>query len=169
MLGPVLERLHNELLDPLIDITFTRMLKAGVLPPPPPELSGMDLSVEFVSMLAQAQNAIGSSSTDRFIGNLGAVAQMKPDVLDKFNADEWVDAYSDMLGVDPKMIVATDKVALVRDARNKALAAKEQTQMMAQQANAVRNLAGAQTSQPSALTDITNMFSGYTSPGPTEV
>lgn len=169
MLGPVLERLHNELLDPLIDITFTRMLKAGVLPPPPPELSGMDLSVEFVSMLAQAQNAIGSSSTDRFIGNLGAVAQMKPDVLDKFNADVWADAYADMLGVDPNMIVATEQVALIRDARNKAMAAKEQTQMMAQQANAVRNLAGAQTSQPSALTDITNMFSGYTSPSPTEV
>jgi hypothetical protein len=169
MLGPVLERLHNELLDPLIDITFTRMLKAGILPPPPPELSGMDLSVEFVSMLAQAQNAIGSASTDRFIGNLGAVAQMKPDVLDKFNADEWADAYSDMLGVDPKMIVATDQVALIRDARNKALAAKEQTQMMAQQANAVKSLSAAQTTQPSALTDITNMFSGYTSPSPTEV
>ena len=80
MLGPVLERLHNELLDPLIDITFTRMIDAGIVPPAPPELQGMDLNVEFVSMLAQAQRAIGTNSVDRFVGNLGAIAQMKPDV-----------------------------------------------------------------------------------------
>ena len=30
MLGPVLERLHNELLDPLIEITFTRMVEAEI-------------------------------------------------------------------------------------------------------------------------------------------
>lgn len=64
MLGPVLERLHNELLDPLVDITFTRMLQAGIVPPAPEELQGMDLNVEFVSMLAQAQRAIGTNSVD---------------------------------------------------------------------------------------------------------
>jgi len=38
MLGPVLERLQNELIDPLIEITFSAMVNAGVLPPPPPPL-----------------------------------------------------------------------------------------------------------------------------------
>ena len=33
MLGPVLERLHNELLDPLVESTFTHMVRAGLLPP----------------------------------------------------------------------------------------------------------------------------------------
>ena len=36
MLGPVLERLHTELLDPLIDRTFNILQQAGVLPVPPP-------------------------------------------------------------------------------------------------------------------------------------
>jgi hypothetical protein len=31
----------------------------------------MPLNVEFVSMLAQAQKAIGTNSIDRFVGNLG--------------------------------------------------------------------------------------------------
>jgi hypothetical protein len=170
MLGPVLERLHNELLDPLIDITFTRMVAAGIVPPAPPELQGMDLSVEFVSMLAQAQRAIGTNSVDRFVGNLGQVATFKPDVLDKFDADQWVDSYSDMLGVDPSLIVADKQVALIRDARNKAMAAKEQVAAMQQQSETARNLAQAPTGGgQNALMDVMNQFSGYGSPSPSQV
>ena len=164
MLGPVLERLHNELLSPLIDMTFTRMVEANVLMPPPPELQGMELSVEFVSMLAQAQRAIGTNSVDRFVGNLGVVAGMKPEVLDKFNGDAWVDAYADMLGVDPNMLVAGDQVAVIRDARNQAMAAQAQMDSMKQQAETARDLAAAKTVEPSALTNVIDMYSGYNTP-----
>lgn len=170
MLGPVLERLHNELLDPLIDITFTRMVEAGIVPPAPPELQGMDLNVEFVSMLAQAQRAVGTNSVDRFVGNLGAVAGFKPDVLDKFNADYWVDSYSDMLGVDPKLIVPGQQVAIIRKARNDAMAAQAQNEAMHQQSETTRNLAAAPTGDgTNALTDVMNMFSGYNSPSPQSI
>lgn len=164
MLGPVLERLHNELLDPLIEVTFTRMLEAGILPPPPEELQGMDLNVEFVSMLAQAQRAVGTNSVDRYVNSLGAVAQFKPEVLDKFDSDQWADAYGDMLGVDPNMIVANDKVALVRMQRAKAIAAQQQQEQMAQNAATVRDLSQAQTTEPSALTNVIDMYSGYNTP-----
>lgn len=170
MLGPVLERLHNELLSPLIDSTFDRMVEANILPPPPPELQGMDLSVEFVSMLAQAQRAIGTNGVDRFVGNLGMVAQYKPDVLDKFDSDHWVDAYSEMLGIDPRMIVASDQVARVRDMRAQAQAAQAQNMAIEQQANAANKLANAPTGDGSnALMDVMNQFSGYQSPSPLEV
>lgn len=169
MLGPVLERLHNELLNPLIDITFTHMVEAGLIPPAPPELQGMELSVEFVSMLAQAQRAIGTNSVDRFVGNLGAVAQFKPDVLDKFDADQWADSYSDMLGIDPKLIVAGEQVAVIRQARNQAQAAQAQAAAMQQQADTAKSLSQADTSGQNGLTDIMNMFSGYNSPSPVEV
>ena len=43
MLGPVLERMHNEILDPLIEMTFSRMVEANIVPPPPDELQGMEL------------------------------------------------------------------------------------------------------------------------------
>ena len=169
MLGPVLERLHNELLDPLIDITFNRMIQSGVLPPAPEELQGMDLNVEFVSMLAQAQRAIGTNAVDRFVGNLGAIAQMKPDILDKFDADQWADIYADMLGVDPSLIVADKEVALVRQTRNQAMATKEQAAAMQQQSQTVKNMAQAPTGGNNALTDVMNMFSGYGSPSAVEV
>ena len=170
MLGPVLERLHNELLDPLIDMTFQRMVEANVLPPIPQELQGMELNVEFVSMLAQAQRAVGTNTVDRFVGSLGMVAQFKPDVLDKFDADQWADSYSDMLGVDPKLIVAGDQVAMIRKARNDAQAAQAQMAAMQQQAETAKTMAQAPTGQSqNALTDVMNMFSGYNSPSAVEV
>jgi hypothetical protein len=40
MMGPVLERLNNELLYPLVEVTFTHMIEVGALPPAPQELAG---------------------------------------------------------------------------------------------------------------------------------
>ena len=170
MLGPVLERLHNELLDPLIDMTFTRMLEAGAIPPPPQELQGMELSVEFVSMLAQAQRAIGTNSVDRYVANLGSVASFKPEVLDKFDADKWADAYADMLGVDPNLIVGSDQVAVVRQARAKMQAQQAQMEQVKQMSEVGKNLGTVQTGDgTNAGMDIMNQFSGYGSPSPSQV
>jgi hypothetical protein len=164
MLGPVLERLHNELLDPLIDTTFNYMIEANLLPPPPEELRGMDLSVEFVSMLAQAQRAIGTNSVDRFVMGMGTVAQFKPEVLDKFDPDNWADIYSEMLGVDPNIIVANDQVAIVRQQRAQAMAQQQQAAEIEQASKAAKNLSQARTDQPNALTNVIDMYSGYTTP-----
>ncbi len=159
LLGPVLERLQNELLDPLIEITFDRMLEAGLVPPPPEELQGQELSVELVSMLAQAQRAITTNGTDRFVGNLGQIAQFVPSVLDKFNADAWVDDYSDKLGVDPGLIVPDDQVAKVRDARAKAQAAAAQQQQMNMASQTAKNLGQTPTTGGNAASDVANLFS----------
>ncbi len=162
MLGPVLERMHNEILDPLIEMTFSRMVEAGIVPPPPDELQSMELNVEFVSMLAQAQRAIATNSVDRFVGNLGAVAGIKPEVLDKFDADRWADAYADMLGIDPELIVPGEQVALIRKQRAEAAQAQQQAALLNQGADTAQKLGSVDTSKQSALTDVTRAFSGYT-------
>lgn len=163
MLGPVLERLHNELLDPLIDMTFTWMLEAQVVSPPPPELQGMDINVEFVSMLSQAQRAVGTNSIDRFVGNLGAVAAIKPEVLDKFDADKWSELYSDMLGVDPELISPDGKVALIRESRAQAAQAQTQAAALQQGAATAKDLGSVATrgGESNAANDIMSLFSGY--------
>lgn len=162
MLGPVLERLHNELLDPLVEMTFSRMVAVGIVPPPPEELQGQDLNVEFVSMLAQAQRAVGTNSVDRFVGNLGMVAQAKPEVLDKFDSDKWADIYADMLGVDPELIVPDDKVALIRQQRAQAQQAAAQSAMTNQAADTAQKLGNTPTTGGNAASDIMQMFTGYT-------
>ena len=117
MLGPVLERLNAEMLNPLIRMTFDRMVMVDMLPPLPPELEGVDLNVEFVSILAQAQRAISTNAIDRFTQNLGVLAGIKPEIVDKFDGDFWADYYSDALGIDPQLIVTGEKVALIREQR----------------------------------------------------
>lgn len=161
MLGPVLERLKNELLDPLIEITFEAALQAGKLPKPPPELQGTDIDVELVSMLAQAQKSVGTNTIDRFITSLGMVAQFKPDVLDKLDSDAWVDAYGDALGVDPRLIVSKEDTQAVRQARADAAAQAQQVAMLQQGADAAQKLATAQQRAPMDAVDPTAQFSGY--------
>jgi hypothetical protein len=161
MLGPVLERLHNELLDPLIERTFNRMIESGMVPPPPEELQGIDLNVQYVSMLAQAQRAVATNGIDRFVGNLGAVAQYKPDVLDKFDSDKWADAYSDMLGIDPELIVSNERVALIRQSRAQAQQAAQQQAQTAQAAATAKDAAAAGGGGEDGLTNAMQMFTGY--------
>lgn len=161
MLGPVLERLHNEMLDPKVEITFARMLESGILPPPPQELHGQDLNIEFVSMLAQAQRAISTNSIDRFVVSLGTVAQFKPNVLDRFDEDKWAEIYSDSLGVDPSLIVGNEQVALVRKQRAEQQQAATQAAMMQQGAETAAAMSKANTGDKNLLTDATAAFSGY--------
>lgn len=163
MLGPVLERLHNEMLSPFIDMTFTRIVEAGILPPPPPELRGTDLKVEFVSTLAQAQKMVGLGSMDRLLGTVAQVAagSQDPSVWDKVDKDQVVDRYADMLGVDPSIIVADDKVAFIRDERAQAMQAQQQAAAMPAMAGAARDLASADTGGQNALTDILRQVQGY--------
>lgn len=158
MLGPVLERLHNEMLSPLIDITFDKIVEAGALPPPPREMQGMDINVEFVSMLAQAQRAVGTGAVDRLLGTVGMIAQMKPEVLDKLDSDQIIDAYSDMLGVDPDLIVADDKVAIIRADRAKQQQAMQQAAMVPQMAQTAKTMSEIDTENDNGLTALTRQF-----------
>ncbi len=162
MLGPVLERLQNEILDPLIENTFAKMVSAGIVPTPPPELQGMELNVEYVSMLAQAQRAISTNSIDRFVGNLGAVAAIKPEVLDKLDADKWADVYADMLGIDPELLVPGEQVAMIRQQRAQQQAAMQQAAMVQAGADTAAKLASAKTNEENALTSVMDAFTGYT-------
>ena len=161
MLGPVLERLHNELLTPLVDITFDKMMAAGIVPPPPPELQGQELNVELISILAQAQRAIATNGVDRFVGAMIQIAEVKPEVVDKFDVDAWADQYSDMLGVNPELIVPDDKVAQIRAARAKAQAQAAAAQNQEQMANTANKLGGTPTQGGSstALDDMVGMYS----------
>jgi hypothetical protein len=168
MLGPVLERLHNELLDPLIDNTFNRMVEAGLVPPAPEELQGTELNVEFVSMLAQAQRAIGTNSVDRYTNTMGMIAQMKPDVLDKFDSDKWANAYAQMLGINPELIVPDKQVARIRQERAQTQQQMAQREAQNQAVDNMTKLNNSKTGEPSMM-DVVGQFSGYNSPTPLEV
>lgn len=166
MLGPVLERLHDELLAPAVDTTFFALLDAGALPPPPQELDGQELRVDFVSVLAQAQRAVGLGSIDRLLGTIGNVATASgdPSPWDKIDKDVAVERYADMLAVDPELIVADKNVAMIRKARADAAQADKMAAMAPELAKAAK--AGAEAQQVQSTTagapaGSMSQFSGY--------
>lgn len=137
MLGPVLERLHTELLDPLIDRTFNILQREGVLPLPPPELQNKELEVEYVSVLAQAQRLVNTGAIDRLVGFTGQLASVWPEARHKINTFQSIDDYAEALGVNPS-IVASDS-----EAQAKADAEAQAAQMTARmaQGEAMANVA----------------------------
>ena len=117
-LGPVLESINDDLLDPLIENTFAEMSERGMFPPPPEELLGSGkLRVEYISILHQAQRAVGVSAVDRLLTMVGGMAQFWPQALDKIDTDEVIDDVAERLGTPPKIVRGLDEVEEVRAAR----------------------------------------------------
>lgn len=163
MLGPVLERLHNELLSPLIDTTFEYAREAGILPEAPPELEGMELNVEFISVLAQAQRAVATQGMDRLLGTVSQMAAVNPNVLDKINFDQVVDDYGDAYGVNPKIIVPDDVAAGIRQQR---AAAQQAAQAAATAPQVVESAKTASEIDTGNLQDVLTSLQGYSNVSP---
>lgn len=151
MLGPVLERLESELLDPLIDRTFNIMLRAGIVPPPPAELSGMELKVEYISMLAQAQKMVGITAIDQLFAGAGNLAGVFPEVIDRLNADEAIKAKAEMLGTPPKVVRSDEEVAAIRQAKQQQAEAAAAAQRANDLAAGAKTLADTKLGTNSAL------------------
>jgi hypothetical protein len=150
-LGPVLERLNSDMLDPLIERTFNIMSRKGLIPEAPEELQGQTIQVDYVSVMAAAQKMVGLSSLERFAGFAGQVAQFSPSVLDNIDTDALIEEYGEATGVPPKIILPSDQVAAARQQRQQ----QQQTQQAAENApgiaGAVKDLASAPTTGDNAL------------------
>ncbi|EJZ17387.1 portal protein, partial [Rhizobium sp. Pop5] len=140
---PVLENIYGAQLEPTIDRTYQILNRRRELPPPPRELQNQELKIEYISILAQAQKAVATGSIERGFAFLGQVSAVKPEVLDKVDADEAVDLYFDYLGVPPSVVVPDDEVAQLRDARAQKQQMAENAEMAAKMAPAAKSGADA--------------------------
>ena len=140
MLGPVLENLHDELLQPLVQQTFDIMMENRLFLPPPEEVQGFPLEVELISILAQAQKAADLGSVERVWSFAGRISAVQPSVLDKLDADETIDVYADKLGAPSAIVVSDDRVKAIRDARAKQQAAQKAIDLAGQVADGAKTL-----------------------------
>ena len=154
MLGPVLERFNGEMLDTTINRTFNIMARNNMLPPPPEDVQGLDLKVEYISLLAQAQRAIGVSSINQLVGYVGGIAQLKPDIIDKIDFDQSIDEVGSMLGVPARVVRSDDAVLEIRDNRAADAAAEQQQAASAQAAENAKTLSETNVEGDNALAQI---------------
>ena len=128
VIGPVLGRLMNEMLRPLIDRIFALMLRANMLAQPPEILQGRDVDIEYVSPLAKAQKSTSLNNTMRALEMLLPLAESLP-VGDHIDPDGLVRHVTDALGVPKTTLRSTREIAELREQR----AAAQQEQMQRQQ------------------------------------
>jgi hypothetical protein len=174
ILGPVLERLEGELLSPLIERTFNIMFERGLITPPPKEISGMELKIKYISVLAQAQKMVGVTAMQQVIAYAQQLAATQlqygqSEVVDNINFDEQIQEYALMLGIPAKTMNSPEMRDALRKAKREALAAQQQqqealatTEALSKGASAAKNLGTTPMGQNSALDAVLAGMKGAT-------
>lgn len=156
MLGPALESLTDEVLDPEINRLYNIMDRGGLIPPLPEVLRGVPINIEYTSVLAQAQKATGLGTIERsvaFVGSLLAINPTDTSVLDKLDMDQTIDEFHDRNGGPARMIRGDEEVQKIRDGRAK----QQQMQQMAEMAGPMKDGAMALKTLKEAMPEGTAM------------
>lgn len=155
-LGPVLERTSDELLNPIIDRAYYLMEERQLIPKPPDALRGINLKVEYISVMAQAQKLVGVVGLDRFMQTAIGMTQAFPEVRAKVKAMRAVDNYADMLGVDPNIIASDDEANAIVEQEAQAVRQQQAAQVAKDTAQAGKLASETNVDQDSALSRLLN-------------
>lgn len=155
-LGPVLQQVEGGLLKPGIDRVFAIMVRAGFIPPPPPELEGVALKITFISIMHAALQMVGVSGLERHVGFVSNMALNQfqsgtASAWDKLDVDQAIDEHAEMMGVPPRIVVPDEQVAQIRAARAQAAQAAQAAELAASEAATAKTLSETDTERPSAL------------------
>jgi hypothetical protein len=157
MLGNVLERLNQDLLDPLIDITFEYMRRQGLIPDPPEELARQTLKVEYISIMALAQKQAGIRNLEKFTAFAVQLAEASGgSTHDKVDYDQIIDEYAEAMGVPAKVVVSDEAVMDLRRQRAQQQQLEREVALAAEGADAAKKLSQAEMGKDTALDRITN-------------
>jgi hypothetical protein len=155
MLAPLSEAVHSDLLDPLITVSFNKCMEAEIIPPPPEELDGMDLRVEYIDVLTQAQKMVGITANEQLAGYVGNLTAVYPEARHKFNVLEAIEDYADRLGVPPKLTRTDDEVNGIIQNEQKQAQMQQQMEQMGQAAQGAKVLSEVDLDGNNALTALT--------------
>ncbi len=169
MLGPVLECLESELLDPLIELTYDIMWEAGLIPEPPEVIQGQEIKIEYISILAQAQKMVGITAIEQVCGFIGQLIAVWPEAKDKLDVDEAIDTYSEYVGIPARLIRSAEATARIRKATQEALLKQQQAMAGMNAADAAEKLSNAKLGedskgQNSALDAVISAMTGKAMP-----
>jgi hypothetical protein len=155
-MGPLLERLQTGYLPQVINRVTAIGFRNGIYPEPPPEIQGMEMDIEYVSILSQAQEQYVITpimDTVNQIINMAMTTQL-PEILDKINFDEVSDQIGGLNGIPPSILNPDEQVAAVRQARAEQQAQMNAVQMGMTAAQGAKTLSGADMSTDNGLTAL---------------
>lgn len=128
-LNPILGRLQDEDLGPVIDRTLAICLRQGLVDPPPEILEGRELLFEYVSPIAKAARVGEARAVSQLVEILAPLASLDPSVLDLMDPERTPRALANTLGVPPQMTRSAEEVSEVRAARAAALRQQQELEL----------------------------------------
>lgn len=157
-LGPVLERLDTDLLDRAIERVFGICLRAGLLPPAPPELDGVALKIEYVSILAQAQKAVNVRKQRELVAYVGSIQGLYPEAPDMVDWDQSIRNFAGDIGASANLLKSDDDVMNLRRSRAEAQARAQQMAAIPQMAAAAKDAGQIKMGDSNAAEQIMNLM-----------
>jgi hypothetical protein len=127
----VLERFENEALDPAIKRIYAIMDRAGLIPPPPPDIAGKPIEIQYVSVLTSAQTAVSTIPTERWVGLIGSIAPIAPNVVNIPDWNELVRSYGQDLGVEAKLMLTREATDQINNQQNQQRQVQQGVEMAA--------------------------------------
>lgn len=144
-LGPVVERLQDEFLSPIIERVYNIAERMGLFPGIPDEvvqeLGNAEVKIEYISPLAQAQKMSGLVNIEQAVSFVAQMGQLYPEALKTVDAVGTVHKYFELLGAPSSMQRPTDQVYEEIQAEQK---------MMQEQAEQQQALQSLQAAAPAA-------------------
>lgn len=158
LLGPVLQRLNTEWLDPLIEDLFAIALEMDLLPPMPEALMETEIEIKYISLLAQAQEAVAATAIERTYGFAANLYEVDPSIMDNLSGDDALREYGDIVGISPGIVREKSAVEAIREERAQKEEEARQAAMAEQEGKAAQSaaqgaatLAEADSTDPNAL------------------
>ena len=140
MLGPVFERIQNEVFTKIIERTFGIAHRAGLLPPAPQQIQGHALTIKYKSMLEIAQDATAAAGIERVFQLAGNLAGIDPAVMDNIDVDYGLDLISSLLNNDPRFIRSPEELQQIRQNRQQQQQQQNQAMMAEKMAKSAQVL-----------------------------
>lgn len=146
LLGPTVGRITTDMLTPLLQRSLRIKMRSGTLGEMPALLKskGGHIDMVYTGQLARAQKSEQAAAIERWVGSVGELGNVFPDIKDIPDVDEVGRELADLRGIPEKLVKSKALVNTERQARQQAQAAQakseqEKTQGEADKTNAEAN------------------------------
>lgn len=119
-LGPTIGQIESDLLNPLIDRCFALMFRAGSFLPPPAELAGAELDIEYEGPLARAQRSGDFTALQEGLAIAAGISQYDEEAMDLIDTDQVVEYAWDVTGNPARLLRDKRHVKQIRESRAQA-------------------------------------------------
>ncbi len=143
LMGPLLGRMQNELLGPMILRAYNILKRARRFPPLPDEFKRYKLRIVYTSPIARAHEQIEANGLLRALEVMRAFIEQDPQVMDKYNTDVIAEKVNDMFNLSHSFMRPQEEVDAMRADRAQAAQEAQQAEMVGKAGPGMESMVGA--------------------------